>query len=487
LLSSLSRQQKQALILTLLLWLLILSGIFSNTSLATPLPDMGNSYSKALSPAQEKALGQAVMREIRQKLPLITDPEINDYLQSLGNQLTNHIEAPPHDFTFFAINDPSINAFAAPGGYIGIHTGLILATENESELASVLAHEIGHITQAHFARRMEEIERMTLPRAAAFIAGVLLASIDPELGYATLIATDAASIERQLGFSRNYERESDRVGLTLLSRAGFSPAASVSFLQKLQTFSGTDSQPIDFLLTHPLTEARMADIQNRVRQLPVPTHQDSHEYTFVRAALEVLTDPQRQSVVKKAREAVKQAPDLFSYRYRLGIAYLHNEQPEKAEAVFAQLMEDDSPRISYFIALLKSVHSDSSTEKSTILFEAANRLYPNHPTLTFHHCNNLIQANHADEAYQILRRHLLTRSATPELYQLAARSAAESGNETAGHRYLAEYYFERAYYRLALEHLEKAIDKSWKRPVEAESHQARKQEIENFVEQRLNH
>jgi predicted Zn-dependent protease len=99
----------------------------------------------------------------------------------------------------------------------------------------------------------------------------------------------------------------------------------------------------------------------------------------------------------------------------------------------------------------------------------------------------LIQANHADEAYQILRRHLLTRSATPELYQLAARSAAESGNETAGHRYLAEYYFERAYYRLALEHLEKAIDKSWKRPVEAESHQARKQEIENFVEQRLNH
>ena len=160
------------------------------------LPDIGSTADATLSPDQEKRLGEAFMRNLRQSLEIVDDPVVNSYVQDIGNRLVSHVENYPLDFTFFVVNDPTINAFAGPGGYIGVNTGLILATDSESELASVLAHETAHVTQRHLQRSFETANKLNLPTAAAIIAAMILGAQtnNGQAAEALLAATMAGSV-----------------------------------------------------------------------------------------------------------------------------------------------------------------------------------------------------------------------------------------------------------------------------------------------------
>ena len=188
------------------------------------LPNLGDASGQIISPKQDKELGAYFMRQVRQAGMVLDDVETTSYLETLGHKLAIHSENPGYGFTFFMVNDASINAFAGPGGYIGANVGLFLSAESESELAGVMAHEIAHVTQRHLARAFEAQDRMSLPTTAAILAAILIgATADPSAGAAALTAASAAGMQRQINFTRANEKEADRVGIQTLADAGFDP------------------------------------------------------------------------------------------------------------------------------------------------------------------------------------------------------------------------------------------------------------------------
>ncbi|HEX6362705.1 MAG TPA: M48 family metalloprotease, partial [Albitalea sp.] len=204
------------------------------SALAQPLPDLGGSAATILSPQTERRLGESIVRDMRRDPQFIDDPEISEYLGTLGARLSEVTRGARQDFEFFAVRDASINAFALPGGFVGVHTGLLNAAETESQLASVLAHEIAHVTQRHIARMLGQQQQMQLPVLVALAAAVLLGRSRPDLAMGAAAAAQAGAVSAQLAYSRDFEREADRVGLRSLGEAGFDPRAMAAFFDKMQ-------------------------------------------------------------------------------------------------------------------------------------------------------------------------------------------------------------------------------------------------------------
>ncbi|HEX4878959.1 MAG TPA: M48 family metalloprotease [Limnobacter sp.] len=228
------------------------------------LPSLGEAGSAELSVQDERRLGALIMKDYRAFGAVNTDPEITAYLTRLGSKIVQAASESPANFEFFLVTDKSVNAFAMPGGYIGVHTGLIATAQTESELASVLAHEVGHVTQRHIARRFGEQKQSSLVATAAMIAALLVAGSNPQAATGIMAAGAGYSIDQQLAFSRDAEREADRVGFITLQRAGYDPQGMVDFFGRLQSASRLyENNAPAYLRTHPLTTERIADIRNR--------------------------------------------------------------------------------------------------------------------------------------------------------------------------------------------------------------------------------
>lgn len=259
---------------------------------ADDLPNLGDVSQNAMSPLEENKLGEQIMLDIRQDPSYFDDPEVTEYLNNLGYRLVSASPDNTLDFHFFTIRDNTLNAFALPGGYIGVHTGLIVAAQSESELASVLAHEIGHVVQHHLARMLARQQQNTLPTMAALAVAVLAARSNPQVSQAAMATAQAASVQTQLDFTREHEREADRVGLQILSKAGFDTRAMPAFFERLQRASRLyENNAPTYLRTHPLTSERIADIDNRVAEMPYKQVRDSLDFQLLRAKLHALFTP----------------------------------------------------------------------------------------------------------------------------------------------------------------------------------------------------
>lgn len=242
--------------------------LLTGPALAAPaLPAMGEVASDTLSRAQEREIGQRMMMEVRRRLPLLEDPEVNAYLQDLGQRLATHSQAPELDYHFFVVDLPAINAFAMPGGYIGVNAGLILSARSESELAGVLAHEIAHVTQRHIARGIEASQRASLQNAALLLAAILVGSQDSQAGTAAAAASMAGSIQQQLNYSRAFEHEADNLGIRMLAAAELDPNGMPTFFERLALATRYQGRPPEYLSTHPVTETRIAESSNRAASL----------------------------------------------------------------------------------------------------------------------------------------------------------------------------------------------------------------------------
>ncbi|MEI8399326.1 MAG: M48 family metalloprotease [Alcaligenaceae bacterium] len=260
-------------------------------------PSLGAASSSDLSPALERRLGEAIMVEGRRDPDYIKDPDLSQYLNAMGKRLASHAPGGAPDIEVFGVRDSIVNAFAMPGGYIGVHTGLIVSSGAEDELAGVLAHEIAHVTQRHIARGLTQ-QQQSSHIAIATIAAAILAALTPGGGQAAMgIAAfgQAAAIAQQLGFSRDAEQEADRTGFEMLRKAGYDPnGMAVMFGRLMQTASLNEGRGGGvYVSTHPLSISRMTDMQNRIRQLPIASYQATDEFWFVRAKARVLqaTDP----------------------------------------------------------------------------------------------------------------------------------------------------------------------------------------------------
>ena len=418
------------------------------------LPDLGDYSGSILSNAEEAKLGREFMREIRQQLDFIDDTELVTYINQLGRRLANHSDQPGRVFTFFLVRDNNLNAFAVPGGYITLHTGLITATRHESELASVIAHEIAHITQSHMARMIARSKRHNIPAMAAVIAAILVGGA---IGEAALVGTQASLIERQLKYSRTFEEEADAIGIRTMADAGFDPRAMPVFFGRLQQYSRSlESSAPEFLRTHPLTYTRIAESESRAENYPRVENPDETEFLLMQAKIRALytgTNFAKVAAGFAARLKENNFETFTAERYGHALALMGNGQYTEASSKMTALLQEDPERLSFMIALAQIELNAGRTSSAVSVYEAAQKIHPDSLVLDLYFVDALITNDQFTEAKRILKRHLLVRRKDPRLYRLLARAEGESGNNLSAHQALAEFFYYNGNSREALRQL----------------------------------
>ncbi|HEV7476685.1 MAG TPA: M48 family metalloprotease [Burkholderiales bacterium] len=407
------------------------------------LPDLGGAGDTALSPQTERRIGESIMRDIRRDPSYIDDPEVAEYLGGVGARLTQETAGARHDFEFFALRDPAINAFALPGGFVGVHSGLLVATDTESELASVLGHEIAHVTQRHIARMIGQQQQMQIPVLAAIAAAILLGRTRPDLAAGATAAVQAGAVSSQLAFSRDYEREADRVGLQALAGAGFDPSAMAAFFDKMQRVAriSDDGTMPGYLRTHPLTGDRIADAQNRAASLPYKQHLDTPEFQLVRAKLRADVGDARdamthfESALRDGRYASEAAA-----RYGLANAELRARRAREADDEVARLRKSGAagPMIETLAARVKQALGDS--EGAAALLAQARARYPYSRPILYAHVAALLDAGRNQDAAGQLVEAVRNYPHDPRLLVLQSKTYAALGNRLLQHQAQAEVY-----------------------------------------------
>jgi len=450
------------------------------------LPDMGASAGAALSPAQEKEIGKEFMRAVRQELVVLDDPDIDAYINSVGTDLSARSGAHNQSFTFFVVKDNAINAFAAPGGYIAVNSGLILASQSEAELAAVLAHEIAHVTQRHIARRFEAMNNMRLPSLAAMAAAILIGMASPDAGMAAMAAAQAGQAQMQLDFTRANELEADRVGMQTLAETDFDPRAMPAFFERLQLATRYYGRPPEFLSSHPVTENRIADTRGRAEQYPYKQRADSLAYQLVRAKLAVMTAQSPRAAVEKFEQAVKtgryQSKEAASYGYALALAAAGDK--EGARRQLRALYQQDPDNIAYRSALAKVELAAGNTDTSLRLYADGLDLYPDNKQLVQGYAEALLEAQRPGEARSLLRDYKRNQALDPPLYRLLALSEGRAGDSIEGLLAMAEYHHQMGDTALAIQQLEQARKLGTKDFYQASRIEAELKELKNELAER---
>jgi predicted Zn-dependent protease len=419
------------------------------------------------------------MREVRTDPVFVDDPEVADYISSLGERLLGASDSPRRDIDFFGVRDDTINAFALVGGHIGVHTGLVLLTQNESELAGVMSHEIAHILQRHQARLISGASRMQWTSLAAMALAILAArgsgSQGSQVTEAAVATASALNIQNQIDYTREHEREADRVGVTILDRAGFDPRAMVTFFERmlranrLNEFKGAPA----YLRTHPLTTERIAEMQDRVDHLPNKMVPDSLDYRLVRAKLRAASGSPLEAVTffRNAladQTVVRPREDV----YGLAIAQRRARDFEGALKTLAPLREPVTqpppgvlgpyrePRPSHpaFELLAGQVLQDMKRDDEALAtFRAAMLASPRYRALTYAYLELLLQKGRNTEVLADLDERLRGVQDDAKLYEFQARALEGTNRRVAQYRAQAEAQYRRGNLAGAVAQLEMAV------------------------------
>jgi predicted Zn-dependent protease len=408
------------------------------------LPDMGDSAGAIISPIQDKELGSAFFRNLHSQADINQDVEIQQYIQSIGRQLAAHSDTPSNPFYFFVVMDPNINAFAGPGGYIGVNSGLILLTEAESELASVMAHEIAHVTQRHLYRSIEKASKMSIPTVAATLAAILIGTQSPSMGQAALMAVQAGNIQFQIDFTRDHEKEADRVGMQTLSESNFDPRSMPTFFERLQQSTRYYGKGVpEFLRTHPMSESRVADTRGRAEVYPYRQYPDTLAYALTKAKLAVLTEADKNITMRHFTALEQQGtPEQRAVaRYGIGLINLETQQFDAASTIFQQLSEQYPNQPQYLAALARTATDSRNFEKANQLFSQAIKRFPNNDAIKIEYIRSLLKNAQPQQALQILQSLSDNQKNQPFYFELLAQIHADLKHPGESHRYMAEHYY----------------------------------------------
>ena len=423
--------------LVLLIPLLTMPG-----ALADGLPDLGEASQSGFSPQIERRIGEAIMVDVRHDRSLVDDAELTDYLNNLGFRLVASSSENRQDFEFFVLRDSTLNAFALPGGFIGVHTGLILAAQSESELAAVLGHEIAHVTQHHLARIIAKQQQSSLTSLAALAVAILAARSNPQVVNAAVATAQASAIQTQLDFTREHEREADRIGLQTLAQAGFDPRGAASFFERLQKFNRLyENNAPEYLRTHPVTSDRIADIQNRLESLPYRQVADSLEFQLVRAKLRAEEGTPQQAVAhfEEALREKKYTNEAAS-RYGLAVALLRAKNPARAEQELAQLRKI-TPANAIVENLAAQILAASGQSSAALAqYQAALNSFPSHRALVYGYADALLQARQSARALKLVSAQLQAYPNDSRLYELQAQAYSMQSKALLSHQAQAEAY-----------------------------------------------
>jgi beta-barrel assembly-enhancing protease len=444
------------------------------------LPDLGDASATVLSPAQERKLGEDLMRRARRGLALVEDPEVTTYLQELGQRLVARSDSPGMNFRFFVVSDPTINAFAMPGGFIGVHTGLLLTSESEAEVASVLAHEIAHITQRHIPRMLAE-EQRTMPAMAALLAAALLAGRGGEAAIAIAGATMA---QKGINFTRSAEEEADRIGIRLLADAGFDPRAMPAFFERMQRMNRLNETNLpEFLLTHPVTTARIADSRGRAEQFAYRQVPDTLDFQLVRAKLRASASTDTTDLVRAFANNIAEgkSANVEAERYGYALALLRARQYDNARTE-ARKLADRSPNNLYYRILQAEIEMAAGRSDAGLqLYANAYKRSPSYYPLALNYARALVRSKRAQDAEPIIRATLQQRPDDPALYQILSQAAGTNGKVAESHQALAEYYYLNGNLNSAIEQLQLASRRAGNNFYLQSSVEARMQAIKEEV------
>jgi len=411
------------------------------------LPSMGSASSYDLSPALEALLGRAIMEQGQRDPSYISDPDVTQYLNAMGARLAAHAPEHQQHIRVFGVRDAQINAFALPGGYIGINSGLVVQAESESELASVLAHEIGHVVQRHIARGMTQ-QSQSGHIMMASIVGALLAALAGSSDLAMGVAAfgQASAIDQQLGFSRQAEHEADRVGFDMLTRAGYDPRGMVRMFSRLMTLSRLNEAPVQtWHSTHPQSVQRLSDIENRIAHTAPVEYRDSDDFWYVRAKLRVLQarDSQAQrGVVETLQQQARQDQGVAQAAAWYGLALAALNRSDVTEAARARQnavdVQGESPWLAQ-IGITLAQRTQGAAAAHALADQAWQR-WPEHMSLAFARAQALREAGQHEQALQFLNACIARWPNEPQLYEWQAQSYARVDQPVAARRAMATYY-----------------------------------------------
>lgn len=410
------------------------------------LPELGDSAAAELSPRVEQRLGEAIMTDGRRDPSYIDDAAINQYLTAMGTELAAHGAGSIH-VNVFAIRDPAINAFAMPGGYIGIHSGLVVASQSESELAGVLAHEIAHVSQRHVARQLAQQSQSSMLLLGMMLAALAAAAAGAGgLAQGAAVFGQAAALNSQLSFSRDAEREADRFGLQMMRSAGYDPAGMSSMFARLAQNSrfNTGAGP-SYASTHPMSIERMSDMQNRTREIGVGKTRNSPAFWFVRAKLLVLQSGYSRTLdpvaILRAEASSHEGARKAAAYYGVALGLLARKDAAGARDAWRQAAETkvQIPMLAQLEIDLAMAEGDAAGAAN--LAQAAVARWPEDRGLALAHARNLQRAGRDAEAAAFLAERIKRwPEQEPVLYRMAAESHARLGETVAEKRNMAEYY-----------------------------------------------
>ncbi|OIQ74783.1 beta-barrel assembly-enhancing protease precursor [mine drainage metagenome] len=427
--------------------------------MADGLPDLGEASQVYLTPAMENRIGKQAMQEIRLSDPsYLDDPEITGYINRLGMRLVAQSSDAGQTFKFFVLKDPTINAFAMPGGFIGVHTGLILAAHSESELASVLAHEISHVTQHHMARQLGLQSQAQLPMLLSMAVAILAARSNSDVSMGAMMAGQAGAMQHQLSYSRDFEREADRMGLKLLERAGFDVRAMATFFKRLQKNGRLyENSAPSYLLTHPLTTERIADMENRIATMPYRQVPDSLDFQLVRAKLQAEAGTPEDAVTEFASQVKERKfSSEIAARYGLARAQLRAKNYAAAEHELEALrrLKAKSSMIESLAAQLRMSQNDPAGALK--ILRAALLLYPQERALAYAQVEDLLAAGQQQQALRATVDDLQNYPSDVRMHGLQAKTYAALGKHLEQHRAQAEVYALQGRLLAAIEQLQLA-------------------------------
>lgn len=429
--------------LSVLLTSCLLSGFLGCAYAASyDLPDLGDPNTQNLSLAEEQMLGQQFMQMVWQGLPLVYDPIVEDYINQLGEHLVTYSDASDRPFYFFVVKDLSINAFAGPGGYIGVNVGLILTAENESELAAVMSHEIAHITQRHVAQGLERGKATNLATLAGIAGSLLLGTQSAQLGAGALAATLNTAQQSMLSFSRSNEQEADRIGIDTLAGAGFDPDSMADFFGTMDRNSSRNDAP-EFLQTHPLSQKRLSDALNHASGLKNnnASYRDSLLFKLIQARLRTDTFPDGRQALAYFNGQLKQSQgqQLIADQYGLALAFNKNQQYDLA-LKWMQSLEKSHPQQLLFDLGLAEIEMDQKSYTQALQRLARlHQLYPDNPVITQQYAHSALKANQNATAIRLYRLALRKDQDNPVLY--IGLSRAYSRENELGEAYMARSRF----------------------------------------------
>jgi predicted Zn-dependent protease len=440
---------------------------FNNTATAAArLPTLGDTAREDLSPIVERKLGEAIMREVRRDRDYLDDDAISEYLNNFGGAL---VDAMPGtrgetnaDFYFFPVRDAAINAFALPGGFIGVHSGLLLAAQTESELASVVSHEIGHVSQRHIARMLGQQRQDALLPIAALILAALAARASPDAAMGVVMGGQGLAVQRQLSFSRDAEREADRVGFQIMGAGGYDTSGMVAFFKRLQGATKVYGEIPAFLSSHPLTSERIVDIQARIKETPYRQRPDTIEFHIAKARARVLQDlgttgRRDTRTTLQTQLALQHRQQQAAAQYGLSFLALKEGDLAGARNWFDKARATLKPKEGAFSAApasdggamfavldleikLAPGQPAEVAQQAVKDAEQASYRYPLSRALARQYADAMINAGKIDDATRYLREQVRQYREDPKLYDLLAKAYSKQGKIALQHMALAESY-----------------------------------------------